>query len=221
MALLFLYLLTKHNMTKRYFYSVLLLISLSCPSLVMATGSLNSAIQKLDASLTKKLREQKLIGCAVAVVKDGETLFIKTYGYRKKGTKDPITPQTVFPLGSLSKPLVATLIAALQEQEFVSLDDTVSDSHAFLNPQTKLRDVLSHRTGYCRKGWNAKIESHTPRQAMLYDLAQVEQQTPGTSFDYHNFSFSLVQEFLEHKNIEGAKSFFLEKLNHCYQRKYN
>ena len=59
-------------------------------------------------------------GVAVAVVHDDEVVFAKDYGLREVGKPDPVTPETVFQLASLSKPVAATAVARLVSEGVIA-----------------------------------------------------------------------------------------------------
>ena len=65
-------------------------------------------------------------GAAVLVSKDGKTLFEKAYGYASLEHHVPVTPQTKFRIGSITKQFTAAAILRLQEQGKLSVDDPLS-----------------------------------------------------------------------------------------------
>ncbi len=97
-------------------------------------------------------------GVAVVIVKDGEVVHSKGYGHRTlstKGAKDePVTADTLFPLGSCTKAFTAAAIAALADDGKMDWDDPVRKHlPTFHLPDEaadhllSLRDLLSHRSG--------------------------------------------------------------------------
>jgi CubicO group peptidase (beta-lactamase class C family) len=59
------------------------------------------------------VRSHGLAGLAVAVVEDGEVALSRGFGIKEVGTLEPVTPETMFHLASVSKPFVATAIVGL------------------------------------------------------------------------------------------------------------
>jgi CubicO group peptidase (beta-lactamase class C family) len=83
----------------------------------------------LDARLTPYIGEMMdaydLPGLAVGVVKDGEIVYAKAFGYKNNETLEPVTIRSLFHMASISKPFVATAIMQLVEQDKVSLESVV------------------------------------------------------------------------------------------------
>lgn len=89
-------------------------------------------------------------GCALAVVRDGAIAYSKGYGLANVEHGVPITPQTVFDIGSTSKQITAASILLLAQDGKLSLDDDVRkhipEMPDFGTPVT-LRHLLHHTSG--------------------------------------------------------------------------
>jgi CubicO group peptidase (beta-lactamase class C family) len=109
---------------------------------------------QFDAIATKALDEFKIPGASVAVVKDGKVIYAKGFGYRDVDKKLPVTPDTLFAIGSISKSFTSLIFATQNDEGLVDwdkpvrtylptfkLDDPIATDHA--TP----RDLFSHRTG--------------------------------------------------------------------------
>ena len=70
------------------------------------------------AFMAKAMQDFKVPGAAVAVIKDGKILLVKSYGYRDTGKKLPITGKTLFPIASITKSLTVTALGTLVEPRF-------------------------------------------------------------------------------------------------------
>ncbi|KPK40056.1 MAG: hypothetical protein AMJ65_10940 [Phycisphaerae bacterium SG8_4] len=93
-------------------------------------------------------------GLAVAVVRDGEVVYMRSFGYRDTEGKLPVTCRTLFPIGSATKSFTAMAIGMLADAGKLDLDTPVIeymgdfrlyDEYATLNVTP--RDLLCHRTG--------------------------------------------------------------------------
>ncbi len=175
-------------------------------------SSLTPALQKLDQYILKKIKQQEVVGCAVAVVDQGQIVFMKSYGVKKKGESDKIDLNTSFQLGSASKPIAATLIALLNKRGLINLDTSVQPYCSYLKPKTTLRHILTHVSGFKRAGWNSKIEKGVLRDQLIRDLETANQEEPGMAFDYHNFVFSLMQDIVEQSQNQPMENLLHQKL---------
>src|SRR6267142_2230621 len=112
----------------------------------------------LDALIPSQLRNRNIAGAVVSVVKDGQVLFQKGYGYADVEEKKTVLPdQTLFRPGSISKLLTWTYVMQLVEQGKLDLDRDVNDyldfkiPVAFQKPIT-LRNVMTHTPGFEETG---------------------------------------------------------------------
>ncbi|HEX5720698.1 MAG TPA: serine hydrolase domain-containing protein [Thermoanaerobaculia bacterium] len=89
-------------------------------------------------------------GCALAVVRDGAIVHSKGYGLASVEHGAPITPQTVFDIGSTSKQITAAAILLLGQDGKLSLDDDVRKhipEMPDLGTPVTLRHLLHHTSG--------------------------------------------------------------------------
>lgn len=95
-------------------------------------------------------------GVAVAVVRGDET-YVRGYGEKELGKGDPVTPDTLFAVGSVTKAFTTTAMAMLADEGKVAWDDhprkhipgfKLTDPLADAN--VNLRDLVAHRTGLAR-----------------------------------------------------------------------
>ena len=72
------------------------------------------------------MQRQHIPGVALAVVKDGRVVKAQGYCLANVETRRPVTAETVFKIGSLSKPIIAMGIMLLVEEGRISLEDKAS-----------------------------------------------------------------------------------------------
>ena len=115
---------------------------------------LQSAIKHLDDLAGKTLESTGVPGIAIAVVHGNDILLKKGYGVREAGKPQPIDAETVFQVASVSKPITATVLAALVGRGHIKWDDRVIDHDPgfrmydpYVNRELRLRDLLCHRSG--------------------------------------------------------------------------
>ncbi|MCP4573518.1 MAG: beta-lactamase family protein [bacterium] len=113
-------------------------------------------LQALADTIDAQCRELGIPGLAVVVVKNDKVILEHCYGSTDLAGERPVTPSTIFPVGSTSKPFTSTLAAALVSDGDLSWDTPVTDVLPWFqlrirsdDPEARvlIRDLLSHRTG--------------------------------------------------------------------------
>ena len=159
-----------------------------------------SDVARLEGLLQEIERaSQDVVGGAMAIVLDDKVVYKRVFGRRKVGENTPIDTRTLFSLASVSKPLVATALAALDEKKRLSLGDEVS----FEGISLPLTQVLSHTTGYNMRG-DLEVEKGLGRTALLRLLSkQKKARAKGEgAYFYSNLVFSLSQNYAASKGFE-------------------
>jgi CubicO group peptidase (beta-lactamase class C family) len=176
------------------------------------------SLQELSLALENKMKEYQIPGLSIVVVKGDEVLMCEGLGWTSLEKRIPVTETTVFPIGSSSKPLTATLVSMLVSEGTMHWDDPVTKYLPYFdlkikssNPedQVTLRDLLSHRTGFFHMeliqkainwGQNPEwdLESdpiRTSRQALLKAAAAFEPKDIfRTKNNYSNISMVAAAE---------------------------
>ena len=154
----------------------------------------------------KLMDEAHIVGAAVAVG-DGEgVLYAKGFGVKDLGTREAVTPNTIFGCASVSKSFTAMAMAQLADQGLLSVDDpVVSHIPEFrLNglddtSSVRVRHILSHTTGLPpmkRRQEITQFEEHVRYLATAeYELLG----KPGEYFSYCNDTFLLNGHIIERK----------------------
>jgi CubicO group peptidase (beta-lactamase class C family) len=148
-------------------------------------------------------------GIAVGVVMNWEVAYARGFGYADLSTKEPITPNTIFQIGSISKSFTATLAALLVEQGELSWDDPLSKHipHASLPHQSiTLAHLARHTAGLPgdpptlrRQHGDYPILAFTHFE-LYRGLAETTLQfQPGSNWGYSNFGYAVLGHALEMK----------------------
>jgi CubicO group peptidase (beta-lactamase class C family) len=99
---------------------------------------------------------------SLAIVKDGEIVFMKGFGYKDFEKKIPVTADTQFAIGSSSKAFTALSVLMSQDEGKLSLDDSPKKylpyfkiNDAEIDKNITVRDLMSHSSGLNRTdlGW--------------------------------------------------------------------
>ncbi len=108
----------------------------------------------IDAVVKKSLDAWSVPGVAVAVVRDGEVIYLKGHGVKSLDADGPVTPDTLFPIGSCTKAFTTTAMAVLVDEGNMGWDDPVRKHLSYFHlgdpladREVTLRDLVCHRTG--------------------------------------------------------------------------
>src|SRR6266513_907814 len=160
----------------------------------------------LDALIPSQLRNRNIAGAVVSVVKDGQVLFQKGYGYADVEEKKLVLPdQTLFRPGSISKLFTATAVMQLVEQGKLDLDRDVNDYLDFPIPKTypkpvTLRQLLTHTAGFEDTLKNLFVAHESDLKllrAYLVNQMPARIFPPGKVPSYSNYGFTLAGYIVE------------------------
>lgn len=120
-------------------------------------SEVSQQLQGLDEFVPQTMALWKVPGLAVAVVKDGEAVFCKGFGYRDVEKKLPVTPDTIFAIGSTTKAFAATSVGLMVDDGKLEWDKPVKNylptfklHDLFATERMSPRDLLCHRSGLPR-----------------------------------------------------------------------
>src|SRR5215475_505059 len=166
----------------------------------------------LDALIPSQLRNRNIAGAVVSVVKDGQVLFQKGYGYADVEEKKPVLPdQTLFRPGSISKLFTATAVMQLVEQGELDLDRDINDyldfsiAKTYSDPVT-LRQLLTHTGGFEETLKNLFVAHESdmkPLRTYLVNEMPARIFPPGKIPSYSNYGFTLAGYIVE--RVSGEK----------------
>jgi CubicO group peptidase (beta-lactamase class C family) len=83
--------------------------------------------KKMDEKIPKWQEDYGVLGVAIGIVHEGDIAYTLNYGYADKKTKKPVSDDTLFQAGSISKSLTAWGIMHLVDEGRLSLDDPVGE----------------------------------------------------------------------------------------------
>jgi hypothetical protein len=100
------------------------------------------------------MTKYKMPGLSVAIVREGEVVYARGFGFRDVESSAPSTPRTSYCVGSVTKAFTAAAIMQLVERGLISLDDSVSKySDAVRDPEIKIHHLLTHTSGIPALGY--------------------------------------------------------------------
>ncbi|WP_129779567.1 serine hydrolase domain-containing protein [Peristeroidobacter soli] len=160
----------------------------------------------LDGFLDYELQRGDIAGGVVVIVKDGEVLLQKGYGYDDVEKRRSVDPQrTLFRVGSVSKLFTATAVMQLVEQGKIDLDAPIDQyvdfeiPAAFGKPVT-MRNLITHTGGF-DESVRELMHSDPKRFGTLESLVKIPGRTrlfpPGEVPSYCNYCLALAGYVIE------------------------
>jgi len=202
----------------RYLIQFILLFILSANSLLAQTSS--NPEKRIDSLFSKY--NANTSGVAVGIVQDGKIIFEKGYGSANLEYNIPITPKTVFNVGSVSKQFTTFSIFLLEKQGKISLDDDIRKYIPELPVYEKtitIRHLCSHTSGLKDQwslltlaGWRMD-DIITSEQVLKLVTKQKELNfAPGSQFKYSNTGFTLLTEIVKRVSGKSFSTFVKENI---------
>ena len=173
---------------------------------------LDAFAESLDSLVPALLAELATPGAAVALIRDGQVTLMRGYGWADRDARRPVTPETLFNIGSISKTVAAWGLMLLVQHDRLDLDTPVETyltrwhlpPSEFDNRDVTLRRLLSHTAGLSLHGY--------PGFDPAVELPSVEESLsgatngvggvrviiqPGTEWRYSGGGFTIAQLLAE------------------------
>src|SRR5262249_29998329 len=89
-------------------------------------GFSNEWLARIDAFMKREIEAKTMAGGMLMIQRNGETAYFSSFGVRDPGTSAPMTPDTIFRIYSMSKPITTVAAMMLVEEGKLQLDEPVS-----------------------------------------------------------------------------------------------
>jgi CubicO group peptidase (beta-lactamase class C family) len=189
-------------------------------------------IRELEAHLRRAIRKHNVPGASVALLKGRRFVAKAAAGVTNRDTGVKATTDSLFQIGSITKPFTATMIMQLRDEGRLSLDDPVlkflpnfRNADMERLQRVTLRHLLTHQSGIDgdffpkTDAGDSSVERLLEMAAMLQSLFE-----PGTNFSYCNIGFAMlgrVIEVLDNRSYDDslkARLFDPLEMTHAYSR---
>jgi beta-lactamase class C len=169
----------------------------------------DSLMTGFDAYVQSVMAESLTPGLALAIVSDEKILYLKGFGVRKAGAREPVDANTVFRLASVSKGFASVLAGMCVRDSLLHWDDRVTQylpDFALRDPmntrELTIRHVLSHTSGLLAHSYDSLIEDNLKLEEMAPQLREVPVACAvGKCYAYQNVAYSLIGPII--KNAAG------------------
>jgi CubicO group peptidase (beta-lactamase class C family) len=165
---------------------------------------LSSVIEKLDVLTPQLIKELKVPGVSISIIKNFNLTWSKSFGVSDVVEQKRVNNRTIFEACSMSKPVFTFLVLKLVEQGKLDLDKPlkeylaeqfVSDNEDYSNNITA-RMILTHTSGM--PNWRKGGEERGAPIPIYFK--------PGTKFNYSGEGLYYLQRVVEHITQESLES---------------
>lgn len=167
-----------------------------------------SLLPSIDALVQQQIRTYNIPGLAIAVTRQDRIIYSRSYGWADLENRVRVVPETLFRIGSITKPITATAAMVLAGQRKLDLDAPVqhycSSFPEKLGPVTT-RELLAHLGGV--RGFRSDSgpspelfsDAHYDRLGDTIALFASDPliSKPGARYEYSHYGYDLVGCVLE------------------------
>jgi CubicO group peptidase (beta-lactamase class C family) len=181
----------------------LIIAPMVAPTYAQPVSSVDT--KRIDATITRLMDMYHIPGVAIAIVQNDKVFYANGYGLRNVEGKQPVTENTVFGIGSITKSFTVLGIIKLVDEGKIDLDAPVitylpdfklADSDA--TKTVTVRQVISHTSGLPRADERWLNKPPVSRQAALDDTATIKLTAkPGKKWQYSNQNFAIAAAIIE------------------------
>lgn len=173
---------------------------------------------QVDDYVRKVLAERHAPGVAVAVIKNGKVVKVKGYGVASVEFNVPVTTETVFEIGSVSKQMTAAAIMLLVEDGKLKLDAPISTylpNTPDVWKDVTVRHLLTHTSGV--KSYSSldgfELYRHLKTDEFVKALSPHPLEfTPGERNIYSNSGFTLLGHIIQKASGKPYMQFMRERI---------
>ncbi len=179
-------------------------------------------LEALDSTMKQFMVERNISAGALAITYRGRLMLAKGYTWAPKGD-EPVAPESLFRIASVSKPITAVAVLHLVETGRLSLDEQVADVLK-LTPlegqamdarlkQVTILHLLQHLGGWDRdKAYDPMFQDRRIASALeikepigtadiiKFMNGELLQSEPGTAYAYSNYGYCLLGRVIEQRS---------------------
>jgi CubicO group peptidase (beta-lactamase class C family) len=188
-------------------------------SLTPRAQKAKNALQGLDPVIEKALREYAVPGLAIGIVVDGQVIYTKGYGYRDLETKKPVTPDTLFAIGSCTKAFTSFLAGTFVDEGTFNWDSRILDLQPdfrlfddYATQHMTMRDLLTHRSGMPRHDY-MWYNSQMSRPQLMQRLRYLEPANElRECYNYNNLMYLTAGYVMEEMSGKSWETLVADRI---------
>jgi CubicO group peptidase (beta-lactamase class C family) len=160
----------------------------------------------IDSAMQEMVAKNEIAGAVTMVVTRDKLLHLETTGFADVAAKTPMTPETLFWIASMTKPITGTAILMLQDEGKLNVADPVAKYlPEFANLKTPsgkpanltIRQILTHTSGLGEASGPAAQQAKTLADLVPLWLAAPMQYEPGEKWRYTQSGINAAARIVE------------------------
>jgi CubicO group peptidase (beta-lactamase class C family) len=157
------------------------------------------ALGALRKALLATVERGELSSLTIGLVQENKIPWLEGLGWADRAAKVAATPDTVYPIASVSKSITATVAALMVEKGRLRWEDEVATRLPGVARGVTLRQLVEQTSGLPHLWWYeyAGDAESTLRRDRILAAARTTAFPPGTGFLYSNLNLEIVVEYLE------------------------
>lgn len=193
---------------------IILTLCVSCKNKTNSIGKENSLENRLESYIDECNKNG--LSANVLVAKDGDILYSGGVGLRNKTEKLSVTEETIFTTGSLTKQFTATAILKLQEEDKLSVNDSIYNFFENV-PKDKqnitIHQLLTHTSGIVGNlGYGVDFVPISKEKFLNETYNSPLDFEPGKQFSYSNVGYSILAMIIEKVTQTDYETYLQENL---------
>lgn len=197
--------------------TVLLWILFGLGLTLLSVRAATSPESEADALLSQRV-DPDGSGVAVLVSQDGKILFEHAYGFADIARKVPVTTQTRFRIGSVTKQFTAAAVLKLQEAGKLNVTDKLSKYFPDFpkGDQITLQQLLTHTSGVhsytSQPDFSTRVLKPIEPSALVEEIKSYPLDfKPGSGWSYSNSGYFLLGQLVEKVSGRSYETFLQEQ----------
>ncbi len=173
----------------------------------------------IDSLIQRVVADKGLVGLSVGVMQNGKVVLARGYGYRSLDPKLPVTPTTMFGIGSVTKQFTCSAALLLQQDGKLSMQDKVAK---YVPTATRANDITLLELGQHVSGYR----DYYPLDFVVREMAKPEPTDtviaryatrpldfePGSRWSYSNTNFLILGKAIEQASGKDVATVFKERI---------
>jgi N-acyl-D-amino-acid deacylase len=199
---------------------------------IPVSGAADPRLAAFDKLMTDFLREHQVPGASLAVARNGKIVYARGFGYADVAKKQPVEPDALFRIASVSKPITSAAVMQLVECGKLKLDEPAFarlkiqphlEAGTEIDPRLAkitVEQLLHHTGGFDRDASfdpmfrplviaraTATPPPAGPPAIIAYMMGRKLDFDPGTREAYSNFGYSVLGRLIEQASGSSYEAF--------------